>query len=628
MPESICKGMGLFSTGRKQAVTALTVALAVLAGTQLTAGAAWHPPGPKQAAPAKRAVVRTAQVPFRWHRARNARGYDLRVARDRRFNGKMQTLHVRGLQARLLLAPGRWFWKVRSTGKINSRWSNIAQIVVRPRGDAYPPSRPAALRVTGIAEDSVTVMFGASHDDRGVVRYELLAGGKLIARGAAAPLTASGLACATLLVLRVRAVDAAGHLSRTSPVANARTRPCTDRIAPDAPGNVHAISVADTSVALAWDAARDPDGSVRRYAVYRNGVLLGMPQSTGYLARNLAPATPYHFTVAAIDGGGHRSPDAALDTATQAPLPATGPAYAYMLATTGASFEDMQRHYRQIAVVSPTYYHLGTDLAILGQDDPLVTGWARLRGIAVEPRVESQDPAILHTLLVSDANRHDLIARISTLVAENGYDGVNVDFEAGAATDRPLLTAFASELAQTLHAQGAKLTMAIAAKTSATATGRSGFYDYAALAAICDRLFVMAWDLHWATSPAGPISDATWVGKIIAFIATQPNASRFIIGTQLYGFDWPLGARATPLEWDDMTVLQTGLAAPTHWDAVAQEPFFTYTDGAGVSHTAYFANAQSVQGRLGQARAAGLGVGLWRLGDEDQETWNIPSLNP
>ena len=47
-----------------------------------------------------------------------------------------------------------------------------------------------------------------------------------------------------------------------------------------------------------------------------------------------------------------------------------------------------------------------------------------------------------------------------------------------------------------------------------------------------------------------------------------------------------------------------------------------------MSHTAYFATAQSVQGRLGQARAAGLGVGLWRLGDEDQETWNIPALTP
>ena len=278
--------------------------------------------------------------------------------------------------------------------------------------------------------------------------------------------------------------------------------PTTPR--PTRPANVHAITVADTSVALAWDPAHDSDGSVTRYAVYRNGVLLGQPHSTGFLASHLAPATPYSFTVIAIDGGAHRSAAGGVDITTQAPLPATGPAYAYMLATTGASFDDLQRHYMQIAAVSPTYFHLGPDLAILGQDDPLVTGWARLRGIDVEPRVESQDPAILHTLLTSDANRSDLIARISALVAENGYDGINIDFEAGAAADRPLLTAFASQLAQTLHAQGAKLTMAVAAKTSATLTGRAGFYDYPALAAIADRLFVMAWDLHWATSPAGP----------------------------------------------------------------------------------------------------------------------------
>jgi chitodextrinase len=621
--------MGRFSSTRlRAAATTLAVALALLA-VAAPADAARRPPGPKQAAPAPRSVVRSAQVPFRWHKAKRVKGYDLRIARDRRFTSQMQTVHVRVVGKELLLAPGRWFWKVRSTGKVNSRWSNIMQVVVRPKGDAYPPSRPTALRVSAVAADSLTVMFGASHDDGRVARYELLSGsGNVIAQGVAPPLIAQKLACATTFTLHVRAVDAVGHISAVSPVAHARTHACTDNSAPDAPGNVHAITIADTSVALAWDAAHDSDGTVTRYAVYRNGVMLGQPHSTGYLASHLAPATPYSFTIVAIDGGGHRSPASALNATTQPPLPATGPAYAYMLATTGASFDDLQRHYMQIAAVSPTYFHLGTDLAILGQDDPLVTGWARLRGIDVEPRVESQDPAILHTLLSSDANRSDLIARISALVAENGYDGINIDFEAGAAADRPLLTAFASQLAQTLHAQGAKLTIAVAAKTSATLTGRAGFYDYPALAAIADRLFVMAWDLHWATSPAGPISDATWVQKIINYITTVPNASRFTIGTQLYGFDWPQGAKATPYEWDDMTAMQSTLGVAANWDAVAQEPYFTYTDGSGVAHTAYYANAQSVQGRLGEARAAGLGVGLWRLGDEDQETWSIPSLKP
>jgi len=621
--------MARFSTtSRGRTLLVLAAAILALAVLTSTADAARRPPGPAQSAPKARAVVTTAKVPFRWLKAKRVQGYDLRVARDRGFKSQMQTVRLRGARTQLLLLPGRWFWKVRSAGKVNSRWSNIRQVIVRPKGDPYPPTRPAALRVTAVAENSVTVTFGASKDNRAVTRYELLAGSRVVARGVTAPITAQGLACATIFVFRVRALDAAGHVSRDSPVARARTRACTDHVAPAAPANVRAITVADTSVALAWDPAVDPDGTVRRYAVYRNGVLLGQPAATGFLARSLAPATPYRFTVAAIDGAGHRSPEGVLDTATQAPLPATGPAYAYMLASTGKSFEDMQRHYRQIAVVSPTYYWLGRDLAIQGQDDPLVTNWARLRGIVVEPRVESQDPAILHTLLTSAANRTNLIGRISDLVATHGYDGINIDFEAGAAADRPLLTAFITELSQTLHAQGATLTMAVSAKTGPVLTGRAGFYDYPALAAQCDRLFTMAWDFHWATSPAGGISDVTWVAKIINYIKTVPNASRFIIGTQLYGFDWPLGARATPLEWDDMTARQASLGAPTQWDPIAQEPFFTYTDTAGVPHTAYYATAQSVQGRLGLARAAGLGVGLWRLGDEDQETWNIPSLNP
>jgi spore germination protein YaaH len=565
-------------------------------------------------------------VPFRWAGAAKVAGYDLRVARDRAFSTSMQTVHVRVARVHVLLLPGRWYWKVRAAGGINSRWSNIRQLLVRPKGDAYPPTRPTSLQVTSVAQDSLTVTFGPAADDHAVTAYELASNGKVLARGSAAPLTAIGIPCATLYTLTVRAFDAAGNASQPSPVAHAKTHACTDQLPPDAPGNVRALSVSDTSIALAWDPARDPDGTVSRYAVYRNGVLLGQSQSPGFLARSLAPTTAYHFSVVAIDGGGHRSGEGVLDAATTAPLPATGPAYAYMLATTSRSFQDLQAHYRQVATVSPTYYHVDRNLSISGQDDPLVTGWARLRGIAVEPRIETQDVTTLHALLASAANRHALVARISALVAAYGYDGVNIDFEAGLASDRQSLVTFASELSQTLHAQGARLTMAVGAMTDVTLTGRNGFYDLTALAAVCDHLFVMAWDLHWAGSAAGPISDATWVQRVIAYLLTIPNSSRFIIGTQLYGFDWPLGARATPLEWDDMTALQASLAVPLQWDPVALEPYFTYTDAAHVSHTAYFANAQSVQGRFGPARAAGLGVGFWRLGDEDQEIWNIPSL--
>ena len=275
MSKSICQSMGRFSsTWRTFAATSLALSLITLiAGTQLPAMAAWHPPGPTQAAPVKRAVVRSATVHFRWHMAKNARGYDLRVARDRRFSMGMQTVHMRTLKARLCSRRGAGTGRCARPAS-STRAGRISRNYGAPHGDVYPPTRPSALRVTAVAENSITVTFGAAKDDRGVVRYELLGGGKVLARGAAAPLTALGLPCATCLrcacAPRRRRARLAALARR-----NARSRPCTDKLAPDAPGNMRAITVADTSVALAWDPARDPDGSVRRYAVYRNGVLLG-----------------------------------------------------------------------------------------------------------------------------------------------------------------------------------------------------------------------------------------------------------------------------------------------------------------------------------------------------------------
>jgi spore germination protein len=268
------------------------------------------------------------------------------------------------------------------------------------------------------------------------------------------------------------------------------------------------------------------------------------------------------------------------------------------------------------------------DGTIGGKDDPLVTSWARLHGVKVEPRFHTEDPTTQHSLLADPVKSAALAEQIASICALQGYDGANIDFEGGPPADRAALTTFVQTLAGLLHDQGETLTISIGAKTSAATTGRNGYFDYPALAQAADRLFVMAWDLHWSTSPAGPISDVTWVSKVITYILTVPNASRFIIGTQLYGFDWPVGGKATPLEDDGIQALLAQVGATAQWDPVAQEPYFTYTDGAGTAHAVYYANASSVEARFAVARAHGMGVGMWRLGSEDQTLWTDPSLQP
>ena len=70
-----------------------------------------------------------------------------------------------------------------------------------------------------------------------------------------------------------------------------------------------------------------------------------------------------------------------------------GRAHAFLLATTDESFRDLQRNYRQIGTVYPTYFECrAADGVIIGREDPLITSWSRLRGIRVLPRFSARPP--------------------------------------------------------------------------------------------------------------------------------------------------------------------------------------------------------------------------------------------
>ena len=254
-------------------------------------------------------------------------------------------------------------------------------------------------------------------------------------------------------------------------------------------------------------------------------------------------ATPYRFTVAAIDGGNHRSPGQRCSTrprrlpCRRPDLPTrtcsrhTGASSRTCSATTGRS--PSSRRPTTTSARSP----------IAGQDDPLVTGWARLRGISVEPRVEhagSGDPAhAAHeprqsSQISSGASRPGGRERLRR--REHRLRGRRRRRSAA-------LTALREELAQTLHAQGA--TVAMAVKTGATTTGRSGFFDYPALAAI----YAVRDGLGSAlVDEPGRRRSPTPPGCRRSSPTSRPcrTASASSSARSCYGFDWPLGGVRRP----------------------------------------------------------------------------------
>jgi spore germination protein YaaH len=498
---------------------------------------------------------------------------------------------------------------------------------VVPRKDELPPSRPTALRVTHVGATEVALHFGRARDEFGVARYEIVANGRRVATSRTTRPTVAGLRCATAYTFTARAVDRVGHRSKPSPPARARTRPCTDGTAPTAPAAIEVASVSDVAVALRWPASADAEGNLAGYIVTRDGAELGRPTAAEYVAAPLAAQRTYTFGVRARDRSGNVSAETTVTVTTTAPVQSTGLVHAFLLASDGQSFRDFQARYAAIDVVYPTYYDVKPDGTLKGADQPHVTRFAQQRGVKVMPRVNTQTPSTIQTVLSDPAIRNRLVGEIARVAREHGFDGINLDFEAGAASLRPLYTQFVTDVTAALHAQGDQVSVAVSATTSHTTTGRAGFYDYAALSSVADELFVMAWNEHWSTSPAGPLASVGWLNRILAYLDTFNRPGKFTVGTHMYGMDWPQGAKAAAVEWSGITALRDAVGAPAGYDAVAREPMFTY-DAGGVLHTVYYADGASIAERLGMYRARGFGMGVWRLGREDGALWSNPVVWP
>jgi spore germination protein YaaH len=425
----------------------------------------------------------------------------------------------------------------------------------------------------------------------------------------------------------VRTVDSAGGVS----AASRRVTIDSGHRAPGAPQALGVTGVSDSRAEIAWQPGAAGSGRVTGYRVYRDGTMLFQVPGTSAAVTGLAAARSYAVTVAAVDSQGYLSdPTAPLSVTTAVPPPARGRTHAFLLASTGQSFTDLREHYERIGTLYPTYYECAADGSISGGDDRLVTGWAQLRAIRVMPRIDCQSSSRLHLILTDPATRARVLAWAADAAATHGYDGLNVDFEAGLATDRDALTSFVAELAAIMHGQGKRLSVAVSATTKVVTSGRAAFYDYAALGAVADTVFVMNWGKHWSTSVPGALADLPWATQVADFVATMPNKSRYVLGAGLYGMDWAAGGGpahpATALEWADVQNLIAAVGAAPVVDPVANAPHFSYTDAAGVPHDVWYTNAANLDALIRLAHDRGLGFGVWRLGREDPAIWEHPLL--
>jgi spore germination protein YaaH len=605
-----------------------TLPFLAVAATAIPAALALAAPGAAAAKASMCATSAPAKVTFkrdrgrtygwlRWTKPKKARGkVRYRVTVDGRRRGATTARRLK-VRAR----PGqRLRFRVATT-----RAPRCARALTAT-AKFYAPTTPTHVAGAQNSETSVHLSWAKSKAGDGkLAGYRVYRDGVSYRQVAATALDVA-VPAAAQSTLTVASVDTRGHVSaKSAPVAVGSSGQ-----APGAPTGVIAASISDSQIGVSWQAGTAGVGRTVGYRVYRDGVMLAQVTGSSYVASNLAPGTSYTFAVQAVDSRGQLSPLSAAASATTAPpVPTTGSAHAYLLATTDQSFHDLQAHYMNIGVLHPTYFQCNRQSgAIEGRDDPLVTQWATARKVKVLARFDCQDTNAINTILNDPATRARTLDGLVGLADRYGYAGISLDFEAGAPGNRAALTAFVADLGRRLHAAGRLLSMAVSPKSSDIPShSRSGIFDYPALVPNVDWIFVMNWGRHWSTSGPGPLTDMPWATANADYIASMPQKKKWILGAPMYGFDW-VGTQGTALEYADIRALIARVGATPRFDATAGESTFTYTEG-GQTHTVWYLDSSALNLRFALARSRGLGgVGVWHLGTEDQSVWNLPQVAP
>ena len=283
--------------------------------------------------------------------------------------------------------------------------------------------------------------------------------------------------------------------------------------------------------------------------------------------------------------------------------------------------QTMQQNADVLDEVNFFWYTLGADGGIDGGIMAVeAVRVAREAGLRIVPSIVNGgfDAQRVGDVVNDPARRARHIDDILALVRDNGFDGIDIDYESLNPADRDAFSFFIEELAAALHAEGKLLSIAVHAKTDdAGAWSGAAAQDWARLGAAVDAFKIMTYDFHSGGSEAGPIAPLDWVDDVLSYAATVVPPAKTWMGVPFYGYDWT-GSTGQSLNWRQALKLAEQNGVEPQRDPSSGEAWFTYSDG---SHTVYFNDAETMAARLDIIRGNHPGIAIWPLGGEDPANW-------
>ncbi|MFD2616304.1 glycosyl hydrolase family 18 protein [Terrilactibacillus laevilacticus] len=265
------------------------------------------------------------------------------------------------------------------------------------------------------------------------------------------------------------------------------------------------------------------------------------------------------------------------------------------------------------------HFNWNGDLSTLDDTDAVTAAWQRrVRPVITVTNLTSSgfSPELATRALNGTTVRENLIRNIINYMTSHGYGGVNIDFEGVRGSDRVVYASFLQELKSRMP-QGTSLTVAVPAKVDDTAPWTRG-YDYGAIGAAVDGVFLMAYDWHYVGSEPGPTAPLPNVEQTVQYAISQMPREKIFLGVPYYGYNWVVpvtpqnpGAAISSLA---ATNLAMRYQVPIQYSTRDQTAFFNYTDEEGQNHTVWFDDTRSLFAKALLAKRYRIGgIGAWQL---------------
>ena len=324
------------------------------------------------------------------------------------------------------------------------------------------------------------------------------------------------------------------------------------------------------------------------------------------------------------------------------PLSAQVPEALWYSTDSETSVQSFLANADRISIVSPQSFSMDSIGIIWGRVDARVIAKAKEKGVKVIPLIVNPgfDQRIFHNVLTSPDARRRAVRNIAALCRDNGFDGIQFDFENISVTDRDAFTSFSREVADSLRRHRCSLSAAVVPRSSEypgpTAYHKwifdnwRGAYDYKALSEVMDFLSLMTYSQHTRRTPPGPVAGYPWMEGIVKHLISlgvPPN--KISLGMPTYSqywyptYDAEGGARMAGrgLTYEAAMGLLTKSGVEPMWHDEQKEAY-AFWENDGINEFLFLADARSFRERLQLVRQYRLrGYSVWVLGFEDPQVW-------